>query len=253
MKIAPRTIALLTAGGTREPIDAVRHVTNVATGSLPAAMADILLSRGVDVYYLHGPDAVLPGRAMMSLDLTGLDSVALDAALASHANQARRKHAELKGKLHLHRIGTAQEAADALERLARDLQPDLVACAMAVADFAPVPLAGKLSSQAEELTLRMRPTPKAIDRVRAVAPAARLLGFKLLAGATEAELREAARILAQRSGADVVFANDVEDYRQGLRRGLLIDPQGLIIGRLDGGAGESGLRRLAELIVAAVL
>ncbi len=245
-------IALLTAGGTREPIDAVRHVTNVATGSLPAAMADVLLSHGVEVHYLHGPDAVLPGRSTVSLDLTTLDSAGLDAALVAHAAQARRKHLALKGKLHLHPIGTARQAAETLERLARDLQPDLVACAMAVADFAPEPLAGKLSSQADTLTLRMLATPKAIDRVKAVAPGSRLLGFKLLAGATEAELREAARHLAQRSGADVVFANDVVDYRQGLRRGLLIDRDGLVIGRLDGGAGEAGLRTLAELIVAVV-
>jgi phosphopantothenoylcysteine synthetase/decarboxylase len=247
------TIALITAGGTREPIDAVRHITNVATGSLPAAMADALLCRGVTVHYLHGPGAVLPGQATASLDLTRLDAAGLEVALQTYARDARRKHADIQEILHLHAIGTAQEAMETLERLCRDLQPDLVACAMAVADYAPVAATGKLASQQGELVLRLAPTAKAIDRVRPAAPHCKLLGFKLLAGATEAELLAASRHLLGRSGADLVFANDITDYRQGLRRGLLVAADGTVLARLDGGHGEPGLQRLAGLIVQALV
>lgn len=243
--------AILTAGGTREPIDAVRHITNVATGSLPAAIADVLLCQGVTVHYVHGPGAVLPGRAVADLDLTSLDGPALDTALEQFARQARQKRAELHGTLHMHPIGSAREATDTLRDLCRDLQPDLVLCAMAVADYAPVPAQGKLSSSQGELLLRLAPTTKAIDGVKAAAPHCRLLGFKLLADASEADLRTAARHLAQRSGADLVFANDIADYRKGLRRGLLVDPDGTVRARLD--AGHGGLRHLAEQIVQALL
>lgn len=247
-------IALLTAGGTREPIDAVRHVTNVATGSLPAAMADELLARGAVVHYVHGPGAVLPGHATVDLDLSVLDAAGLAQKLREFSALATvRRQWLARGRLHLHPVTTAAQVAETLERLARELQPDLVACAMAVADYAPVPAAGKLSSQQGEWSLPMRPTAKAIDRVRPAAPHCTLLGFKLLAAATESELCAAAQHLAQRAQANLVFANDIVDYRAGVRRGLLVDVEGNVRRRLEGGTGETGLRRLAAALVDAFL
>ena len=73
---------VLTAGGTREPIDDVRFISNAATGALPAAMADALLELGHRVHYIHGPGALLPGRATLEVDLTALDAAALGTATA---------------------------------------------------------------------------------------------------------------------------------------------------------------------------
>lgn len=204
---------LLTAGGTREPIDDVRYVTNAATGALPAAMAKLLLAQGFTVEYLHGPGAILP---------------------PNHP------------QLHLHPIETAQNAADKLAKLCKTLQPEFVACAMAVADFAPDKHAGKLSSQGGTLTLVLHPTPKTIDAVKQNAPETNLLGFKLLSDATEPELLEAAKTLMQRSQANLVFCNDMADVRRGVRRGLLVDPHGQVQ-RLAGGT----LEQLAAEIVQA--
>jgi hypothetical protein len=79
-----------------------------------------------------------------------------------------------------------------------------------------------------------------------------LLGFKLLSGAGEGELIEAAVRVMRRSGADWVFANDLGDHDGGRRRGFLVGPNGAIAARLDGGAGEGAVRRLALAIVAAL-
>ena len=209
---------VITAGATREPIDAVRFVSNIATGALPAAIADVWLARGADVHFLCGPGARQPV-----------------------GNPAR---------LTLWPIGTAAEAAACLEERCRTLQPDIVLCAMAVADYAPVAVAGKLSSAHDELVVRMRPTPKAVDRVKVAAPRCRLVAFKLLADADEETLLAAAHQLAARCGADFVFANDMADHRLGRRRGLLVTPDGAVRARLDGGSADDGLHRLAEAIVA---
>jgi len=245
---------LLTAGGTREPIDDVRHIRNVATGSLPAAMAECLLARGAEVHYLHGPDTLLPGRVRAEFDVTSPDTephLQL-AELKELVNGLRVRLAP--GRLTLHPIGTAAEAAATLAALCRDLQPDLVACAMAVADFSPEAAPGKLGSRQPDghLTLRLRPTAKAIDSVRAAAPDCALLGFKLLSGASDDELRNAAAHLAKRAGCDWVFGNDMADYRAGRRRGVLFARDGSVLAR-PGGDGEGGLQALAESLTATLL
>ncbi len=264
-----RPVAVVTAGGTREAIDDVRHLSNVATGALPCAIAEALMARGWQVEYLHGPGARLPGHLPVVIDATAADWPARWHEAEARAERLARKLRP--GQVHLHPIQTAAEAAEALASLCRACQPALTVCAMAVADFAPKAVAGKLLSRVDSLgqptapygrpqrpdagaaagvlRLDLYPTPKAIDGVRAAAPHTRLLGFKLLAGADEATLLQASTHLAHRAQADLVFANDMKDYRAGARTGLLLAAHGAVLARLDGGHGEEATQRLAELIV----
>jgi len=252
-----RLRVVLTAGGTREPIDDVRHVSNVAGGNLPAAMANVLLADGAEVHYIHGPGARLPGRVAIDLEVVGLSEDALNQRLSAWIREAEQGRAALAaGRLWLHPIETACQAAETLARVVTEVQPQLVVCAMAVADFAPVVHPGKLASQGHEddgLTLHMLPTTKAIDGVKRAHPACQLLGFKLLSGANEAELRDAAVHLGERSGADLIFGNDIMDYRVGHRRGILFAKGGAVLTRLDGGMDAEAQVRLARQLVAAVL
>ena len=245
---------VLTAGGTREPIDDVRFMSNAATGALPAAMADALLELGHRVHYIHGPGALLPGRATLEVDLTALDAAALGTATARWLAESDARLAAMRaGRLTLYPIQTAQQVTQTLRDVCQTLQPDAVACAMAVADFAPLPTAGKLSSRQASLTLELTATAKAIDGVKPAAPQTRLLGFKLLSAATEAQLCEAAERQIARTDANLVFCNDMRDLRQGLRRGLLVGAGGQVRARLEGGRGHAGLHALARAIVAAWL
>ena len=245
---------VLTAGGTREPIDDVRFVSNVASGALPAAMANVLLTLGHTVHYIHGPGAVLPGHATLDFDVTTTPADTLRAQTAAWLIEALDRQAAMtRGTLTLHPIQTAAQVAETLFSLCQQLQPDAVACAMAVADFAPVATAGKLSSDQATLTLQMAATAKAIDGVKIAAPQSHLLGFKLLSGATEAQLCAAAQKQITRSGANLVFCNDMIDLHHELRRGMLVGPGGHVLARLDGGHGQAGLRALADAIVTAWL
>lgn len=241
---------VVTAGGTREPIDDVRHVSNVASGSLPAAIANVLLREGATVHYIHGPGAALPGRVTIEAQLSDVG----DALPASLASQAQRATATLRalanGTLHLHPIQTAAEAEQTLQSVVATTQPDAVLCAMAVADYAPVPAAGKVSSQLGEMTVRMRPTGKTIDVVKGACPSATLFGFKLLSGASWEQRASACKTLAERSGADFVICNDMLDYRQGIRRAWLYDARGEVVQNLED-PGFS-LQGLAEAIAAVV-
>lgn len=253
---------LLTAGGTQEPIDDVRSIRNVASGALPAAMAEAWLAQGAHVVYLHGPDARLPGERQLRHNacVAAPDPAIVQQYTVDVAELHRRLAA---GKLTLLPVQSAADALRAVQTALTTYQPDVVACAMAVADFSPVAVSGKIASRADGpqgthaklpdaqgLALQLLPTAKVIDTVKLQRPACLLLGFKLLSGATEAQLVQAARHLAQRSGADAVFANDVQRYRAGIRDGLLVAPDGRVLDRPDGGAGPQAHEALAQQLVA---
>ncbi len=257
--MTPVRRCIVTAGGTREPIDEVRAVANTATGALPCALALQLLENGWYVHYVCGPGAARPDRLQWDSDLA--DATLEQTLAAVEATLRLRFRAVKSRRLTVVPLETAAEAGATLARLCRELQPDAVVCAMAVADFAPKPVAGKLLSRkdslggnadgpAETLLLELEPTAKSIDRVKAEAPRTWLLGFKLLAGADRETLVRAAQHLARRSGADAVFANDMRDHKAGTRRGFAVDPNGAVVAEMPGGTGEAGLLALAEQLAA---
>ncbi len=258
--MSPRVV-LITAGGTREPIDDVRHISNVASGQLPAAMAECWLELGATVHYVHGPGAHIPARLRVAFDVlvgqeTGSDA-AFEAGLAALLTQARDRRRKCSaGRLICYPITTAAEAARVVRQVAAAQQPTVAACAMAVADFAPQPILGKLSSRPDgetpsALHVVLEPTQKVIDGVLQASPDTALLGFKLLSGAAESAHIAATRHLAERSGARWVFGNDMSDYRRGVRRGALRGRDGGVLALLG---DERGLdvRELATSLVGAI-
>ena len=113
--------ALVTAGPTREPIDAIRVVTNHSTGTMGYALAEALASRGAQVTLISGPTL-----------------------LATPAN-VRRIDVETAAQMH----AAVQPHAAA----------DLVFMAAAVADYAPShPVNTKLKKQAAARSLQLEPT-----------------------------------------------------------------------------------------------
>src|SRR5262245_50634784 len=150
---------LVTAGGTREPVDDVRVIANTSTGRLGARIADAASAAGHEVLLLHGMLAVRPASARVRRE--SFDSAAdLARLLDRHAPQA-----------------------------------DAVIHAAAVSDYVPVRAAGKLASDLPELTLRLVRAPKLVDRLRELQPEALLVAFKLTSGADEDGMIEAARAL----------------------------------------------------------
>ena len=113
---------LVTAGGTREPIDAVRVITNRSSGKQGYAVAAEAARRGAKVTLVVHRGPVGAPR--------GVDVIPVE---------------------------TAAEMADAV--LGRSDQADVVVMAAAVADFRPVaPAAGKLKKDAGPPRIELEPT-----------------------------------------------------------------------------------------------
>ena len=215
---------LVTGGGTVAPIDEVRQITNVSTGSFSAQLTESLLSLGAEVWHVHSPNAQQPLGRLANFDLATSDPEAETARLRAIHNRWRQQ----APRLHMVPLprGTVAEYELTLYTVLTQKSIDLAFLAMAVSDYEPLPQEGKLSSDQPEMTLTCHRTPKVIRSVRSWAPRVFLVGFKLLVDADFAELVHTAREACRVNQADLTVANDLNTLRAGRHTIHLVDPAG---------------------------
>lgn len=167
--LAGRTV-LLTSGPTREPIDAVRFLSNRSSGKMGAALARAARRMGARVVVVTGPAS-----------------------------------APLPAGVEVHRVETALQMLEAAERLVEEA--DWVVGAAAVADYrVETPSSGKLRRGEGPLELRLVPNPDVIAALaRRARPGTRVVGFAAEPGTDLA----AARAKLGRKGLWAIAVNDV--------------------------------------------
>ncbi len=180
---------LVSAGGTREPIDSVRFLGNSSSGRMGMALAAAARSRGAEVTVMAA-NVALPSPPGVTV----------------------------------HRVGTAAELKEACER--EFPGSDVLLMAAAVADFTPrAPAAGKIKKGGRKrLTIELEPTADVLRGLAAV----RVPGQTLVAFAAEhgAEGIEHARSKLSAKGVDAVVFNDISrrGHRLRVRRQRGHDP-----------------------------
>lgn len=185
---ARRLRVLVTAGGTAEPVDAVRVLTNRSTGATGALIASRLRQRGHDVKLLRARAAVRPEQPVE--EETFESFAELDAALGRNLGEGRFDaiiHAAAVSDfgVELHGAGGAVQS----------------------------PPRAKLDSEEAPL-LRLRRHPKLVDTLRQRSPAPlRVVAFKLTAGGAPADAAAAVGKLFVHSRADLVVHNDLDENR----------------------------------------
>lgn len=208
--------ALITAGGTSEPIDDVRVVTNLSTGRLGAAIANALADRGAEV-------VLLAGRS-----------------LASHPEW-------VDPRVRVEAFGGFSDLQRALERHAEP-RPDVVFMAAAVSDYSPAQASGKLSSAGDELVVVMKRNPKLLSALRdQLGPGPKIVGFKLLSGVETAVLLDTARRQVERDRLDLCVANDLRELGGGAHPVWLVPPVGEAV-RVEGDKDEVARRIVAQVL-----
>jgi phosphopantothenoylcysteine decarboxylase/phosphopantothenate--cysteine ligase len=160
---------LVTAGGTREPIDPVRFVGNRSSGKQGHAIAEDAAARGARV------------------------------TLVTTVDRPVRSDVEVV------RVDTADEMHAAVT--ARSASCDVVVMAAAVADFRPVAVADrKIKKAGGAPEVRLEPTVDILAALGAAKPAGQtLVGF----AAETDDLRANAESKLAAKGADLIVANDV--------------------------------------------
>jgi phosphopantothenate-cysteine ligase len=215
---------LIAAGGTIAPIDDVRLLTNRSTGRFASALAEACLARSGAVTYLattpqtHGPLEEPKQQFGSEVDPSEIRQrlVARMAQGWNHRDRLRRIDLT---------TGTVSDYAQQLEQLARSRPWDIVLLASAVSDYEPVPMSGKISSDAEELVITLKRTPKVIRQVRDwVGPDTTLVGFKLTSGASDQSMIEIAHQACLKNRSDFTIVNDQSSLSANRHRVGLVTP-----------------------------
>ncbi|MDQ6839380.1 MAG: bifunctional phosphopantothenoylcysteine decarboxylase/phosphopantothenate--cysteine ligase CoaBC [Actinomycetota bacterium] len=215
--------ALVTAGGTREPIDAVRYVGNRSSGKQGHAVAEQLAQRGATVLLVTTADRpVAPGIAAVWVET----AAEMEATVTGRAPSA-----------------------------------DIIVMAAAVADFRPMTaVAGKLKKEGGVPDLVLEPTTDILAGLGVSRrPGQTLVGFAAETvdptGRDSASLQAlvdlaTAKLISKR--VDVMVANDVAAPGAGFSH----DTNAVVIVDADGVAREVGLadkQRVAAAVVDAVV
>ncbi len=158
--MAPADLAgwnvIVTAGGTREPIDPVRYIGNRSSGKMGSAIAAVAARRGAAVTLVTSASAPsVPGLTVVTVE-------------------------------------TAQEMAEAV--WSRAPSADVAVMAAAVADFRPAHAADtKLRRREGTPTIALEPTPDVLAGVAAMEPRPFLVGFAAETGALDEAVAKAQR------------------------------------------------------------
>ena len=167
---------VVSAGGTREPIDPVRYIGNRSSGRQGIEIAAAARDRGADVVLVAAHLEVAPPRGVSLVE-----------------------------------VGTAEELRVAM--LTEAARADVVVMAAAVADYRPQRVSGvkiKKESQGDELPLALVRNPDILLQLtEARRPGQTFVGFAAETEADPDALLELARAKAARKGVDLLVVNRV--------------------------------------------
>ena len=224
---------VVTAGGTREPIDPVRYIGNRSSGRMGVAIAEAALDRGARVTLIAAATSVaLPDdrAAVIPVETTGELRAALLATLFGGAGEGFGD--AMAGGAANGAGGGAPESATA--------RFDALVMAAAVSDFRPTQAPDHKLERGAGMTLELEPTPDLLAEVSrithgldstgaatrlALVPAPVLVGF-----AAETGSLDRAPDKLRRKGVDLLVANDVMEPDSGFgtetNRVVILDADG---------------------------
>lgn len=174
--------ALVTAGGTVEPIDGVRSITNTSTGKTALKLAEAIRQKGGEVNYLRA-------KLAPAFDDTK------DIEFTSFKNLQKKLFQQLKNN-----------------------KFDFIFHAAAVSDYSvafinsrPASEHIKINSTEEQIDLTLTKNPKLIEHIKKISPHSIVIGFKLTKTHIESERIEAIKKLTPY--VDYIVHNDMNEIQ----------------------------------------
>lgn len=212
-----RTV-VVTAGGTREPIDAVRYLGNRSSGMQGFSLAEAARERGAEVTVIAANVALPLGEGISRVD-----------------------------------VSTADELSRAVESLAPTA--DAVVMAAAVADYRPQSVAAsKLKKDGSAgMTLELVQTPDILAGLVAARPRGQVVvGFAAETGDDAGSVLQHGAAKARRKGADLLIVNEVgggRGFGTADNTVTILDSTGARVGEATGsklGVAHAVLDRIVE-------
>ena len=173
---------LITSGGTKEPIDGARFISNISTGKTAAKVAEVFINNGWDVTFLSSKDSKNPN-----------------------------------GKCKKKKFSTFNDLDKEIKSLIGNRKFDVFIHSAAVSDYTPEKVNEKIkiNSTKKTLTLTLKKTPKLVNKVLSNShnKSMKLIAFKFTVNLDMDQKNKKIEKLFKDSNADIVIQNDISDRK----------------------------------------
>lgn len=214
---------VITAGGTSEKIDNVRKITNSSSGKLGCTIANKLIKlyeEKIDnIYYVCSKTSIKPNHnKIKNIEIMDTNDLEITVRNLLTSNSI---------DYFIHSMAVSDYTVDyvtTVESLSLNITDnkdknifDLI-CSHNdnLTD-------SKISSNEENLIIKLKKTPKIISIIKDISPSTYLVGFKLLDNVSEETLINTAIKLKDKNNCNLVVANDLENIRNGNHKAFVIN------------------------------
>ena len=213
---------LITAGPTWVPIDKVRVISNIATGSTGILLAEHLSKLGAKVTLILGP---FPNVAFLRRASSGSRREAKKVTTFGASSCC------INRKVKIINFRFFDELKEKIQKELGAKHYDIVIHSAAVSDYRPTQAyKGKITSGKKLFSINLRPTPKLFAEIRRKSADSKLVIFKLEFGVKENLLKTKALKLLKDARADLVVANT---FCGNSYKALIIDKGKRVLARIN--------------------
>lgn len=211
---------VITAGGTSERIDMVRKITNSSSGKLGSIIASKF--KDDQIFYICAKNSIKPKvKNIKVIEIENTNDL---------QNAVKEVLTKYKIDVFIHSMAVSDYMVDYVttSKILNDnynnsnLEEYLKTNKNILTDK-------KISSNQNDLIVRLIKTPKVISIIKKLSPYTTLIGFKLLDGVPTDELIDAAKNLRDKNNCDYVVANDLKNITSSKHVAYIIDKDDNII------------------------
>lgn len=213
---------IITAGGTSEKIDNVRKITNSSSGKLGCTIANKLIEiidkKIEKIYYVCSKNSFKPNHEKIEIieimNTNDLETTIRNLLTNNFINYFI--HSMAVSDYTVDYVTTAESLANNIKNNSSENISDLIC------HHNDNIKSNKISSNEENLIIKLKKTPKIISIIKDISPKTYLVGFKLLDKVSEENLIATALKLKEKNKCDLVVANDLDNIRKGVHKAFLI-------------------------------
>ena len=213
---------IITAGGTSEKIDNVRKITNSSSGKLGCTIATKITQLYEEqiekIYYICSKNSFKPTHNKIEIiEITDTNELEKTVRKLLTSNDIHYFiHSMAVSDYTVDYVTTAESLALSINNNANKNVVDLIC------EHNDNLNDNKISSNQENLIIKLKKTPKIISIIKNISPNTYLVGFKLLDNISEKNLINTAVKLKEKNNCNLVVANDLENIRQGNHKAFII-------------------------------
>lgn len=236
---------IITAGGTSEKIDNVRKITNSSSGKLGSIIASKLLELQADkiekIYYVCSKNSIKPtGEKVEIVEI--FDAKDLEVTVKKLLMENKIDyfiHSMAVSDYTVDYVTTAETLVDTIENNEGKILETICNFDLRLTD-------DKISSNYDNLIIKLKKTPKIISIIKDISPKTYLVGFKLLDNVREEELINTAYKLKEKNDCNLVVANDLNNIRNGNHKAFIIKSKEDYI--VSSGKEDIAIKLIKEMI-----